>query len=75
MPENRDPRKDPRPGDVLRETDFFSNFYVVTKVDGDTISFLWIGSEHNGSDTQSLPAWRDQHGTPEPSEVLHVAGA
>lgn len=63
--DKRDPRTDPRPGDVLQTR--HEEPVIVYAVAGDAV--VWTSH----IEKTSLSAWRDWHGTPEPSEVLHVA--
>jgi hypothetical protein len=66
----RDPRKDPRPGDVTKEKSMFGESIIrVTNRDGDIVSFI-VGTGR-GMD-MSLSWWIE---TSESDEVLHVAGA
>lgn len=61
----RDPRLDPRPGDVVLTV--HEEPVIVVRVEGETV--IWTSH----MEKTSLSAWRDWHGTPEKSEVLNVA--
>ena len=61
----RDPRKDPRPGDVVQTV--HEEPVIVVLVEGETV--VWTSH----IEKSTLSTWRDWHGTPEHSEVLHVA--
>lgn len=67
----RNPRRDPRPGDVL--IDDYGDTNTVVRRSNDFVTVLDVGAEHKNFETYTLPAWVDMTGTPDPWEVLHVA--
>jgi hypothetical protein len=69
----RDPRVDPQPGDIVRESGDFGTECIVVRITDDTVYFYEVLSEHRTLDKMLISAWRDRHGTPNSSEVIHVA--
>lgn len=61
----RDPRKNPRSGDVLQTS--HEEPVIVVRVEGDCV--IWTSH----MEKSTLSGWCDWHGTPNASEVLHVA--